>query len=141
QGPRRAQRFDGFAGLGSCLRRSTRGIKIHTCLIRAADLEQQRLFEHQRAIAGDGLGLRLLVRGRGGAPARRIDSHRTTSRRAASKESMSSSVTVSVTAITRPFPSAATPGYKRPSDTPPSMPFSTIACTAGRASTGSLSVN
>ena len=77
---------------------------------RAADLEQQRLLEHQRAVAGDGLRLALLVGGRGRPPARRIDGHCTTSFSAASRASMSSSVTVSVTATTRPFCSASTPG-------------------------------
>ena len=34
--------------------------EIDARLLRAADLEDQRLFEHQRAIAGDGLRLAVL---------------------------------------------------------------------------------
>lgn len=76
----------------------------------AIHLKDQRLLKHQRAIAGDGLGLALLIRRSGRAPARRIDGHWTTSLRAASSAPMSSSVTVSVTAMTSPFSSASAPG-------------------------------
>ena len=38
-------------------------------LIGRAELEDQRLFEHQCPVAGDGLRLALLVRGSGGPPA------------------------------------------------------------------------
>src|SRR5947207_6340173 len=85
-------------------------IKVDAGLLRAADLEQQRLLEHQRAVAGDGVRFTLFVRGRGGAPAGRVDGHWTTSRSAASKRSMSSSVTVSVTATASPLCSASAPG-------------------------------
>jgi len=43
--------------------------EIDAGLIGRADLEQQGLFQHQRAIAGDGLCLALLVRRRGRPPA------------------------------------------------------------------------
>ena len=47
------------------LSREGRGtkIKVDAGLLGRADLEDQRLFEHQRAVAGDGLRLSLLVRG------------------------------------------------------------------------------
>src|SRR5262245_6496337 len=84
--------------------------KIDSRLRRASDLEEQRLLQHQRAVAGDGLGFTLFVGGGRGPPARRVDGHRTTSFSAASRAAMSSPVVVSVTATTRPFCSASTPG-------------------------------
>src|SRR5206468_11473065 len=87
-----------------------RGSKIDTGLICRTDLKEQRLLEHQRAVPGDGLRFPLFARGRGRPPAGRIDGHRTTSFSAASKAAISSSVTVSVTAITRPFCRASTLG-------------------------------
>src|SRR6185437_12682806 len=53
--------------------------EIDSRLLSIPDLEYQRLFEHQSAIAGDGMGLVSFVRGSRRAPARRIDRHRTTS--------------------------------------------------------------
>src|SRR5690242_7691805 len=115
--------------------------EIDTGLIGRADLEQQWLFEHQCTITCHRVRLALFIGGSGGPPARRIDGHWTTSFSAASSAAMSSVLAVSVTATTNPFCKASTPGYRRPSETPPRMPFSTSACTAGRASTGSFSVN
>src|SRR4029079_893045 len=84
--------------------------EIDAGLLGRADLEDQGLLEHQSAVAGDGLGLALLVGGSGWPPARRIDGHWTTSLRAASSAAMSSSVAVSVTAKTSPVRRAPTPG-------------------------------
>src|SRR5690349_9619733 len=67
-------------------RRALRDLsKVDAGLIGRADLEQQRLLKHERAIAGHGLRLALLVGGGGGPPARRIDGHWTTSFKAASR--------------------------------------------------------
>src|SRR4051794_15801034 len=76
--------------------------KIDAGFLGGADFEQQRLFEHQRAVAADGAGFALLVGRRRWTPARWIDRHRPTSLSAASSASMSLSLTVSVTAITSP---------------------------------------
>src|SRR6478736_415976 len=84
--------------------------KIDARRLAAIHLEDQRLLEHQPAIAGHGLGFPLRVGGRRRPPAGRIDGHRTTAFSAASKASISSSVTVSVTATTKPFWSVSAPG-------------------------------
>ena len=79
--------------------------------IRAADLEDQRLLQHQRAIAGEGgwghvdFGRTLL-----GAPAARIDRHANASSSAVASVSTSSALAVSVTATTMPFARSAAPG-------------------------------
>src|SRR5690348_15113409 len=84
--------------------------EIDAGLLGRADLENQRLLEHQRTVAGDGLRFTVFVRGGGRPPARRIDGHWTTSFSAASRAPMSPSVAVSVTATTSPFCSASAPG-------------------------------
>src|SRR5690606_15364898 len=68
-----------------------------------ADLEGQRLLQRQRAVAGES-GRHPRFRGaRLGAPAAPVEAHASTSSSAAAHISMSSGVTVSVTATTSPF--------------------------------------
>src|SRR3546814_3858644 len=70
-----------------------------------ADLENERLFEHQRAVAGEGGAVVGAARDvHFGAPAGGVErGHASTSFSAAAKAAISSSVTVSVTATTSPF--------------------------------------
>ena len=84
--------------------------KIDARLLGVADLEDQRLLEHQCPVAGDGIAWALLVGWSGGPPAGGIDGHAHTSCSAASSAAISSSVVVSVTAMTRPFLSPSAPG-------------------------------
>jgi hypothetical protein len=79
-------------------------------LFDRANLEQQRLLEHQRPVAGYGRGFDSLAGRRRRPPAGRIDGHRIASFSTASKASISSFETVSVTATTRPLASASTSG-------------------------------
>src|SRR3546814_12230390 len=84
------------------------------------DLEDQRFFQHQRAVAGEG---RRVVGTAGvhfGAPAGGVErGHASTSFSAAAKAALSASVTVSVTAIPRPLSLSALLLLQRPSQTPP----------------------
>src|SRR5690606_35953352 len=76
--------------------------EIHARRAERADLEDQRLFEHQRAIAGEGCRVALALLGGGRAPAACVDiAHASASRSAEASVSTSSDVVVSVTATTR----------------------------------------
>ena len=102
--------------------------QVHTGRLDMADLEQQRLFQHQRAIAGGRIGTAHRVMafdGCAGLPARCIGrAHASTSSSAEASVSMSSSVVVSVTATSSPFARFWLPGNRRPSDTPARTPSS-----------------
>ena len=102
--------------------------QVHTGRLDMADLEQQRLFQHQRAIAGGRIGTAHCVMafdGGAGLPARCIGrAHASTSSSAEASVSMSSSVVVSVTATSSPFARFPLPGNRRPSDTPARTPSS-----------------
>ena len=77
-----------------------------------ADLEDQRLLEHQCAVAGKGRGVGGTTGAvHFGAPAGGVErGHASTSFSAAAKAAISSSVAVSVTATTSPFASASLSG-------------------------------
>src|SRR3546814_7837162 len=85
------------------LRGDTRLIEINPRRRGRANLEDQRYFEHQRAVAGEGGRVGIARLRRFGAPAALIDAHASTSSSSAAKVSTSSAVVVSVTATTRPF--------------------------------------
>ena len=91
-----------------------RKAEIDTRRLYAADLEDQRLFQHQGAVAGDCRRpvMRPFVRdGTGGFPARLVGRvHAPAPSRAEASVSMSSSLAVSVTAITRPSASSVWSG-------------------------------
>ncbi len=90
--------------MGTCLRRCTAPIEIDAGRFGRADFEDQRFFEHQRAIARAG-GRRLACDARHfGLPAAGIDpAHDNASSSAEASASISSIVVVSVTATSRPF--------------------------------------
>src|SRR5699024_7088473 len=84
------------------------------CLV-GADFEDQRLFQHQPAIAGDGFhafrpGYVPACLWSGGAPACLVHLHASDSCKAAARASISSSITVSVTATSRPPDSSGRSG-------------------------------
>ena len=73
--------------------------------------EDERFFEHERAIAGGSLGPAALLGGHGRLPAALVRGvHRIASSIAEARVSMSSSLVVSVTAITSPRAIASAPG-------------------------------
>src|SRR3954452_17236597 len=84
--------------------------KINPGLIHRPELEQQGFLQHQRPVAGGRRDIALLVGGRRWPPARWVDAHRAISLSAASRAVMSSWLTVSVTATTRPLSTALAPG-------------------------------
>ena len=92
-------------------------VKINAGLFGRADLEDQRLIEHQRAIAGECVGraLRLLRLARAALivhahAASPWPSASIAACSASANRSTSASLVVSVTAITRPLASSASPG-------------------------------
>ena len=79
--------------------------------VSIADLENQALFQHQGAVAGKGFVTGAMGLAHFGTPAGGVGGvHASTSFRAASRAAISSSEATSVTAMTRPLSSAASPG-------------------------------
>ena len=76
----------------------------------AADLEDQRLLEHQRLVAGEGRHFGRVARFGTARPSVVVHAHASVSSSAPASAATSSSVTVSVTATTNPLASASTPG-------------------------------
>ena len=119
---------DGRRYIAEAIRAGLRFGQIHPGGFDMADLEQQRFLEHQRAVAGGGIGTAhriVTFNGGAGLPARCIGrAHDSTSSSAEASVSMSSSVVVSVTATSSPFARFPLPGNRRPSDTPARTPSS-----------------
>src|SRR5205814_6309911 len=106
-----------------------------------AQLEDQRLFMVQAAVAGDGRDTGGESLARATRTALIVHAHDKLSRSASISAAKSSSVLVSVTARISRFSTVLSCGKRREAGTPAITPFCAKASTSGAAGFGSFTVN
>src|SRR5262249_27280606 len=115
--------------------------QVHAGDAATSNLEDQRRFQIEAAVPGDGGNIVVLNRARLRRTSLIVHAHARTSFSAGSTAAKSSSVLVSVAATIRRSRAAASCGIRRDAGTPARTPFCAKASTIGAAALGSFKVN